>query len=480
MRVSGLLVGVAAVTCASAVAVAQPDVIVGDMPNFARWTGIDQGGGNIISAYSIATTSCNLGNQTLQWVQSTNQHPVIPQNMYRLKTVSGSKRFEQIGQSWLKHGFCALQGSLCLSGTPSAPNCTPVCGGCCSSLGLGCSDPYSNTRNGDQSLLGPRQEVNPWTGSFPYPFVLGWGVLGNSINKRIQVNNNDMNPALNAGSLYFAESSYVHPTEGTNANKNNNYSYRRFLVAGTGTGTPIGWNASMTDSTVRTKPAIFAWREYGNGASGGSGVVDPTVTVTVVDDPNGGRFVVAHQVTDLGGGTWHYEYAVLNQNSDRSARAFRVPVPDGVALSNVQFKSIASHSGESKNNNAWAFSQSGGLAQWITDQSFAGNPNANAITWGTMYNFRFDANTAPQNVSAALRTFKVEADLAVTVAAPTPPPICQGDANGDGSIDAADLSVLLSNFGLAAAGPSAGDFNGDGFCDSADLSILLARFGSRC
>ncbi len=60
------------------------------------------------------------------------------------------------------------------------------------------------------------------------------------------------------------------------------------------------------------------------------------------------------------------------------------------------------------------------------------------------------------------------------------PVSCPGDANGDLMIDAADLSVLLSNFGQPAAGPGFGDFNGDGVCNGADLSVLLAVFGSSC
>lgn len=61
-----------------------------------------------------------------------------------------------------------------------------------------------------------------------------------------------------------------------------------------------------------------------------------------------------------------------------------------------------------------------------------------------------------------------------------PPPSCAGDTNGDGLINSADLSVLLTNFGLPAAGPSFGDFNNDGQCNSADLSVLLAGFGTTC
>jgi len=69
--------------------------------------------------------------------------------------------------------------------------------------------------------------------------------------------------------------------------------------------------------------------------------------------------------------------------------------------------------------------------------------------------------------------------LRVRTSAPPPPP-CLGDANGDNMIDAADLSVLLANFGGPAAGPEFGDFNGDDQCDGADLSVLLAQFGNTC
>ncbi len=64
-----------------------------------------------------------------------------------------------------------------------------------------------------------------------------------------------------------------------------------------------------------------------------------------------------------------------------------------------------------------------------------------------------------------------------SIAVWTPPPLCPADANGDGATDAADLSVLLGNFGNPAAGPLFGDFNGDGLCNNADLSVLLANFG---
>ena len=64
---------------------------------------------------AVATTSCNNGDQPLDWFQLPNtDHPVIPQNLYRMAGgTDNTERFEQIGQSWLKHAFFALEDTVC-------------------------------------------------------------------------------------------------------------------------------------------------------------------------------------------------------------------------------------------------------------------------------------------------------------------------------------------------------------------------------
>lgn len=60
-------------------------------------------------------------------------------------------------------------------------------------------------------------------------------------------------------------------------------------------------------------------------------------------------------------------------------------------------------------------------------------------------------------------------------------PPCEGDANGDGSITFADLSNLLSHFGMASgASRPDGDLDGDEDVDLADLAVLLTHFGESC
>src|SRR5690606_11062808 len=125
-------------------------------------------------------------------------HPFIVLNMYKLK----DGRFTQIGQSWVKHGFFALSNTQC--------------GGSCSStngsrLGIGCTDTYTSPLNASQSGRGPRYEINRWNGQ--------WNCQGsqfqndttsdNVITRRLQVEDADLDPALNAGAQYFIEGYYA-------------------------------------------------------------------------------------------------------------------------------------------------------------------------------------------------------------------------------------------------------------------------------
>lgn len=54
-------------------------------------------------------------------------------------------------------------------------------------------------------------------------------------------------------------------------------------------------------------------------------------------------------------------------------------------------------------------------------------------------------------------------------------PTCVGDLNGSGTVDGADLSILLSSWGDCGSCPA--DLNGDCVVDGADVSILLASWG---
>ena len=439
---------------ATAVFAAGPDVIVGELHGTRHWTtgGPVNEGGVDYRAYSIATTSCNIGTMRLDWVQESNQHPVIPQNMYRLK----DGRLMQIGMSWLKHGFCALQETAC------GP-CQPAGFGCENELGIGCSDPYSADLNGSQGNLGPRYEVNAYTGYFVWPFAFR-NVTGNAIYKRLRVAQADLG---NPGALYFVEAMYIHPDDAAYGNQANNASYRRVTVSGS-------YSLTLQGTTVRQDPAIKAWRAHGNGVNN----PDVNVTLVPVDVPNEGRYWLAYKVTDLGTGTWRYQYAVQNLTSDRSGGSFSVPAVN-VQTSNPFFHSPRYHSGEPYDNSPWVLEVGGGVIRWRSPQDFLTNPNTNALRWGTMYNFEFDANTPPVMGEVTLGLFKFGTPGSVQIAALVPQQGsgCAGDVDGDGDVDQADLGALLANFGQQVPPGTGGDLDGDGDVDQSDLGVLLGDFG---
>jgi hypothetical protein len=435
---------------------AGPDVIVGAIPDVARYGATTVGGVNIM-AYAFGSTSCNIGTSQLSWYANTANHPVIPQNAYRIK----NGRIEQIGMSWMKYGFCALQQTLCGTCASAGP-------GCPSLLGIGCSDPYTASLNGTQGDLGPRSRVNPSTGVFPadvtaetttWPAIpSGQGTIG----RRVQIKADDLNPALNSGAVYLAECQYIHPEDASNNNDNNNSSYRLFTVGGTvSSGTyPI----TLSGATFQQKPAIFHYT-----------TVVPTATITTVDATDG-RYIVACNVSNNGNGTHRYEYAILNLNSDRAGASFSVPVPANVTITNAGFKDIAYHSGEAFDGTDWTFSVAGGQAKWQCTQTFAQNPNANALRWSTLYNFWFDASVPAATGNGSIGHFKVAGSTAVSMKVPSNP--CRmGDLDCNGIVDGADLGGVLSSWGNCPA-PCAADLDGNGVVNGADLGIQLSQWGT--
>jgi hypothetical protein len=58
---------------------------------------------------------------------------------------------------------------------------------------------------------------------------------------------------------------------------------------------------------------------------------------------------------------------------------------------------------------------------------------------------------------------------------------CFGDINGDNSVDLADLTIMLSHYGITSGMQyEDGDLNGDGDVDLGDLTELLAVYGTLC
>ena len=375
-----------------------PDIIVGDMSGLAQF-----GSASGQVGLGIGTTSCNNGDQPVHFFQLPDtDHPVVSQSFYRMSGgATNDERFEQIGQAWTKHTFGADQDNACNFGCTPAPDAT--------TLGVGCSDPYSASQNASQTdhvgALGSRAWINPFTGGFPSnPRPENHsGHVHTGTSHRILVNASDLNTTTNPGATYYAEVQYDSPHEYAwcqahpgQCNMYNNASYRRYTVTGT-----TSFVFTSTASTVRATPATGAW----SGAT--------SVTVEPAPGVDGRAFIV-YKVTNPSSGVWHYEYAIHNQNLDRSIQSFSVPLGCGISLTNVGFHAPPNHPGFPNDgtianagfsNTPWTMNQTASAMSWNTE-TFAQNGNANAIRFGTLYNFRFDSNRPPQPVNATVGFFK--------------------------------------------------------------------------
>lgn len=431
-----------------------PDVIVGDINGIANFAPAGE-----FDAVSLGVTLCNIGSSPVECAFNTNQHPIITQNLYRLRTVDGATRFEQIGLGWCFHTFFALSNTLC------CPTCSATDG---RTLGVGCADPHTASRLGSQSGLSPRWQVNASTGAFAYPPANP--AFSGSVARRLQVRLIDLEPSFAPGAQYFGEAHTVAPDDATEGDKQNNTSYRPCTVSRSTTGG--GFNIALAGTTTRAASILDVWR-----------AADPSVVITHVDVPGDGRFEIGARVTRLASATWRYEYAVRNLSSHRSGASFTLGVQPGMRtlIANAAFHDVDYHDGDGDGNSTfdgtdWPLVVGKSFLTWATTP-FQANPNANALRWGTLYNFRVDLNIAPIHTGAlSLGLFRPGTPDSVEVDnLPVPGTPCVADWNASGEITSQDFFDFMAVFFEGIA-----DANGDGETDSQDFFDFLSSFFSGC
>ncbi len=404
-----------------------PDLILGNINDTTFNASSEIINGVTYDAFAFGTTSCNIGNMNARWdALPSTSHAVIAENLFKYK----NSRLEQIGVSWLEHGFEALADNSCGCG----------CNGQgFNVLGVGCGSPSTASFNGTQSALKPRWYVNAHTGVFPSnePVAPGSGTTF----RRLRVNLSDLEVS-SASVRYFAECHIVAPDDAYFDNNDNNASYREASMT---QAAPDNYNVAMLGFTQREQPAIHAWKIMD------SQVIESPVQVAEPLPTNNGNqstacqqifggpcpvslnntsLVIVSSLATFNNGVWHYEYAVENVNCDTSIGSFSTPMPQGAIITNIGFHDVDYHSGDGMNNvtfdgTDWLSFVTGSAIEWSAAQSYAQNPNGNAIRWATMYNFRFDCNLPPSrtllngaNSLATLGTFKTRGTVSALVYAP--------------------------------------------------------------
>jgi hypothetical protein len=207
------------------------------------------------------------------------------------------------------------------------------------------------------------------------------------LDHRLIAQDADLN---NTGATYFYEAYYVVRNDNL---RDNNWGSRRCTMS---------WNGSMWN---------FSTPSSGNPLVNGPALNRFGELRTVVKAASGdGDVLLAVQTTDLGGGAFHNEYALLNMDSDRRIQSFSLPVAGVPNITNIGF-----HDSDSNPTNDWQVTLQGGTIVWQTD-TYAQNPNANALEFGFMFNFRFDAGAPPTSLNATLGLFEPGAGSEIAVA----------------------------------------------------------------
>ncbi|HUN79904.1 MAG TPA: hypothetical protein VMV81_00170, partial [Phycisphaerae bacterium] len=291
-------------------------------------------------------------------------------------------------------------------------NCIPP--GVENRLGVGCSDAYSANQF-MQSELGPRSQINAHTGAFPagcvtHPSGGNTGLLEVDIADLAATDGGTGAPVR-----YFVQYQYVAQDDAAAHNQNNNASSRELAVTGSGTSWLMGFASGSQTQTE--SPAIRLWKTID------SGVVETDIN-TPEDDAFPGLVIMAAKATDLGTGFWRYEYAVNNLNSDRSIGSLAIPCSNSATVQNVGFHGVLYRGGDgvggvNYDSSTWPGVFSSGSVTW-TVPSGPGT-NANAIRWGTLYNFRFDANRPPTTGTVTLGEFKAVVNVTASSVVPSGP-----------------------------------------------------------
>ncbi len=310
---------------------------------------------------------------------ANDQHPYLIWNMYRINA-NGS--IEQIARSGVKHAWLTTNG-----------NCAPGESHDGQILGRSCSDTYSDGNNDANQDLSVRSEIiastNQWgrCGSIFDP-----GCVGSNTNqypsddgyvRRMVVHEQQISPTRNPGATYLFDSWYL-------ARQDINIYNSQASQWVTPTFSGSAWNLGNVSG-------------YKLGSVTDRWVSENVPTGTAVANKelanDEGHAKLAVRVTDLGNGTWRYDYALHNLDfgravtqgaepnlrvlSNKGFDRFAVPLPAGAVVSANWFSD-----GDVEAANDWTASVGSDQVAWTA-------PAGNTLDWGTLYSFSITVNKPP-------------------------------------------------------------------------------------
>jgi hypothetical protein len=363
---------VAAVLTLSALVGDPPgDLAIGELGNvsiLARVGTFPEG----TSGLSSLVTLCNVGTTDVPWRAAMDEaHPGVALQLYRSAPgPTGHQRLVQVGTSWVSHRYAVASQAAC-----------GPCGGQAGIdyLAPDCSDTISASGQGNAFWLGPRSEWNAHTGHWTCPgsFFDGLPVDcqrdedGSGLSPteaRLEVDDAEL---LVPGSTFFYEAVAL---SGTEQAPFDNVASRQVSFQWTG----VSWFAQVPSAGNPLLPGPAVLRFGDDSASADLG-------------PHDGQVVAAVDVTDLGGGLWRYELALLNRSLDGGID--RIDLPVGSVVSDVSFAD-----GDQDPTGDWTLAVSGTIVRWSAPAE------ADPLAWSELLSFGFttDAPPSPGSLRASV------------------------------------------------------------------------------
>ena len=355
---------------------------------------------------AMLNTMCNPGSVGIPWFAAmSSNHPKFGFLLVRVH----NGRLEQISDwSYVKHAFTSTNFSGAC-GTCNTP------GG--STMGVGCSDTYGDGNNADRFWLGPPEEIDPWLGTwnpigsyFDRGDPAGVGRCGDrrqplaepDADQRLRCGEEPHHrqgerPADVGGAQYFYGIQLIHEGEAVANRWRQHQASRGFTQPRPGTAAPGPWPNNGVGDDVRLDPARTGRAPTVNSRPA-------TGTTTAASSSRS-------KATALGGGMYHYEYAV--HNVDNQPRWCDAAHPDRRGRHGRLQLHVPRHRHE--------------RAEQLDSRRASATRSCSPLRrptrskWNTIYNFGFDANFAPGSGVTLLDEARLgPGALSVTVAAKVP------------------------------------------------------------